>query len=92
MGVFAVDFRARARNWWGFRGCLLVSNRASFEGRRGGEEGQGAGGVQVVWTGVEMWEMGDLKHQKLGTHLRARTGDRSFLVTAGIGPGSSRRY
>jgi hypothetical protein len=43
MGVFAVDFRGRARNWWG----LLVSNRASFEGRRDGGEGQGAGVVQV---------------------------------------------
>ena len=43
MGGFAVDFRGRARNWWG----LLVSNRASFEGRRGGGEGQGAGVVQV---------------------------------------------
>jgi hypothetical protein len=47
MGVFAVDFRGRARNWWGLRGGLLVSNRASFEGRRGGGEGQGAGVVQV---------------------------------------------
>jgi hypothetical protein len=43
MGVFAVDFRGRVRNWWG----LLVSNRASFEGRRDGGEGQGAGVVQV---------------------------------------------
>jgi hypothetical protein len=43
MGVFAVDFRGRARNWWG----LLVSNRASFEGRRDGVEGQGAGVVQI---------------------------------------------
>ena len=43
MGVFAVDFRGKARNWWG----LLVSNRASFEGRRDGGEGQGAGVVQV---------------------------------------------
>jgi hypothetical protein len=43
MGVFAVDFRGRARNWWG----LLVSNRASFEGRRDGGEGQDAGVVQV---------------------------------------------
>ena len=51
-GVFAVDFRGRARNWWG----LLFSNRASFEGRCDGGEGQGAGGVQIVWIGVEMWE------------------------------------
>jgi hypothetical protein len=29
-------------------GGLLVSNRASFEGRRGGGKGQGAGGVQIV--------------------------------------------
>ena len=35
---------------------LLVSNKASFEGRRGGCEGQGAGVVQRVWIGVEMWE------------------------------------
>ena len=54
MGVFAVDFRGRARNWWG----LLVSNRASFEGRRDGGEGQGAGVMQQVWIRVEMWEMG----------------------------------
>ena len=54
MGGFAVDFRGRARNWWG----LLVSNRASFEGRRGEGEGQGAGVVQRVWIGVEMWERG----------------------------------
>jgi hypothetical protein len=43
MGVFAVDFRGRARNRWG----LLVSNRASFEGRRDEGEGQGAGVVQI---------------------------------------------
>jgi hypothetical protein len=54
MGVFAVDFRGKGRNWWG----LLFSNRASFEGRRDGGEGQGAGVVQRVWTGVEMWERG----------------------------------
>ena len=54
MGDFAVDFREKARNWWG----LLVSNRASFEGRRGGVGRQGAGLVQRVWMGVEMWEMG----------------------------------
>src|SRR5258707_14236417 len=47
MGVFAVDFRRRARNWWGLRRSLLVSNRASFEGRRDGGEGQGAGVVQI---------------------------------------------
>jgi hypothetical protein len=50
MGVFAVDFRGRVRNWWG----LLLSNRASFEGRRDGGEVQGAGWVQLVWIGVEM--------------------------------------
>jgi hypothetical protein len=43
MGVLAVDFRATARNWWVF----LVSNKASFEGRRDGDEGQGAGVVQI---------------------------------------------
>jgi hypothetical protein len=53
MGVFAVDFRGRARNWWG----LLVSNRASFEGRRDEGEGQGAGVVRLMWMEVEMWEM-----------------------------------
>ena len=42
----------------GFIGGLLVSNQASFEGRREGRKGQGAGGVQVVWIGVEMWETG----------------------------------
>jgi hypothetical protein len=46
MGVFAVDFRGRARNWWG----LLVSYRAPFESRRDGGEGQGAG---VVHIGVD---------------------------------------
>ena len=50
MGVSAVDFRGRARNWWG----LLFSNRASFEGRCDGGEGQGAGGGQIVWIGIEM--------------------------------------
>jgi hypothetical protein len=43
MGVFAVDFRGTVRNWWG----LPISNRASFESRRDGGEGQGAGVVQV---------------------------------------------
>jgi hypothetical protein len=43
MGVLAVEFRATARNWWVF----LVSNKASFEGRRDGNEGQGAGVVQI---------------------------------------------
>ena len=43
MGVLAVDFRWRVRIWRGF----LVSNRASFEGRRDGGEGQGARVVQV---------------------------------------------
>ena len=47
MGVFAVDFRGRVRNSWVLRGGLLVSNRASFEGRRGGRKGQGAGVVQL---------------------------------------------
>ena len=56
MGVLAVDFRERARNWWDF----LVSNRASFEGRRGQGQEQGAGVVQRLWMGVEMWEMGSL--------------------------------
>jgi hypothetical protein len=55
MGHFAVDFRWKARNWWG----LLVSNLASFEGRRDGGQGQGAGVVQRVWMRVEMWERGD---------------------------------
>ena len=47
MGVFAVDFRGRVRKSWGLRGGLLVSNRASFEGRRDAPEGQGAGVVQI---------------------------------------------
>ena len=37
---------------------LLVSNRASFESRRDGVEGQGAEVVQIEWIGVEMWEIG----------------------------------
>src|SRR6266481_904599 len=60
MGVFAVDFRRRARNWWG----LLVSNRASFEGRRDGGEGQGAGVVQV---GVD--EGGNVGKGREGRHV-----------------------
>jgi hypothetical protein len=62
MGVFAVDFRGRARIWWG----LLVSNRASFEGRRDGGEGQGAGVVRLMWMGVEMWEMRVVKTDPVG--------------------------
>jgi hypothetical protein len=55
MGHFAVDFREKARTSWG----LLFSNRTSFEGKREGCEGQGAGVVQRVWIGVEMWERRD---------------------------------
>lgn len=51
MGPFAVDFRGMTRNSWGFRGGLLVSNRASFEGRRGVRKGQGAGVVQISVDG-----------------------------------------
>ena len=94
MGVFAVDFRERARNWW----ALLVSNRASFEGRRDGGEGQGAGVVQRVWMGVEMWErglFGDRDPTAIGCPIFAtvsssirwaiaRRRDPSLFVRAGI--------
>ena len=81
MGVFAVDFRGRARNWWG----LLLSHRASFEGRRDGGEGQGAGVVQRVWTGVEMWERRDLKERGCNVF--------GYLTTPPeLGAPSSRRF
>ena len=58
MGVLAVDFPQKARNWWG----LLVSNRALFEGRRSEDEGQGPGVVQIrvdgggnVGNGAPKW-------------------------------------
>ena len=57
-GAFCCGFSRESAKFVGFRWGLLVSNRASFEGRRGGQEGQGAGGVQIVWIGVEMWERG----------------------------------
>src|SRR5437588_209692 len=60
MGAFAVDFRKRARNWWDFR----VTNRAPFEGRRRQGQGQGAGVVQRVWMGVDMWEMRSLVREQ----------------------------
>jgi hypothetical protein len=50
---FAVDFRARARNSWALRGGLLLSNQASFEGRRGEQQGHGA---KVVQLGVDRLE------------------------------------
>jgi len=57
MGGFAVDFRGRVRNWWG----LLVSNRASFEGRRDGWDQQGAGVVQIGVDGGGNVGKGDTK-------------------------------
>jgi hypothetical protein len=51
MGVFAVDFREKARNWWVYWSVI----KASFERRRDREEEQGAGVVRLVWMGVEMW-------------------------------------
>ena len=69
MGAFAVDFRERARNWWG----LPVSNRASFEGRRGAWEGQGAGVVQVGVDGGGNVGKRDSKWQ-LKIECQLRTG------------------
>jgi hypothetical protein len=66
MGVLAVEFRRRARNQRG----LLFSNRASFEGRRGGGKGQGAGVVQMgVDRGGNVGK-GDVRHQSWVPHLR----------------------
>ena len=55
-GDFCCGFSQKSAKLVGF----LVTNRASFEGRRGQRQGQGAGVVQRVWMGVEMWEMGSL--------------------------------
>jgi hypothetical protein len=46
-GGFGCGFSPEGANLVGFPRGLLVSNRASFEGRRDGGEGQGAGVVQV---------------------------------------------
>jgi hypothetical protein len=55
IGSFAVDFSELAHGWRG----LLFSNKALFEGRLGGREGQGAEVVQIVWIGVEKEEKRD---------------------------------
>ena len=47
------------RVMWG----LLVSNRASFEGRRGGSKGQGA---EVVQLGVDEGGNVESKHYNIG--------------------------
>src|SRR4051794_23306378 len=52
-GHFSCGFSRWGATLAGFPQRLLVSNRASFETRRRGNEGQGAGVVQRVWTGVE---------------------------------------
>ena len=57
-GGFCCGFSRKGAKLVGLGGVLLVSNRASLEGRRDGREGQGAGAVQMVWMGVEMWERG----------------------------------
>jgi hypothetical protein len=77
MGVFAVDFRSRARNWWG----LLVSNRASFEGRPDEGEGQGAGLVRLMWMRVEMWERGVNLGIESGTRDARYRRPRSMLFS-----------
>ena len=53
-GRLAVESGQRVRLWRG----LLGGNGCRFEGRRNGGEAQGAGVVQWVWIGVEMWERG----------------------------------
>ena len=46
-GGFGCGFSRKGAKLVEFLRGLLVSNRASFEGRRGGGEGQGAGVVQI---------------------------------------------
>jgi len=58
MGVFAVDFRGRARNWWGFAGVYW-----SVIGHRLRVGAMGVKGKVQEWCrecgwGVEMWEKG----------------------------------
>jgi hypothetical protein len=54
MGLFAVDFRGTARNWWVY--WSVIGHRLKVGATD--PEGQGAGAVQMVWTRVEMWERG----------------------------------
>ena len=60
MGLFAVDFRGTARNWWVY--WSVIGHRFAAKGRRWPT---GKGKVQercrVVWIGVEMWERGTPK-------------------------------
>jgi hypothetical protein len=44
-GHFPCGFQVKGANFLG----LTVSSRAWFEGRREGQKGQGAEGVQIVW-------------------------------------------
>jgi hypothetical protein len=57
MGVLAVDFRERARNWWDF--WSVIGHRLSLGAM--GVKGKVQEWCRLVWTGVEMWEKG---HQK----------------------------
>ena len=54
MGLFAVDFRKTARNWWVY--WSVIGHRLKV----GAADGKGKvhETVQMVWIGVEMWERG----------------------------------
>ena len=56
MGVFAVDFRRRARNWWGFLGVYwsVIGHRLRVGAM--GVKGKVQEWCRLVWMGVEMWE------------------------------------
>ena len=53
IGVFAVDFRGRARNWWVY--WLVIGHRFRVGAKGGTDKAQEW--CRLVWTGVEMWEM-----------------------------------
>jgi hypothetical protein len=72
MGVFAVDFREKARNWWVY--WSVIGHRL----RVGAEEVKGK--VQewcrLVWMGVEMWERGCGNRRLNVSYVRAIGMDR----------------
>jgi hypothetical protein len=100
-GGFCCGFSRKGAKLVGFLRGLLVSNRASFEGRRGGGEGQGAGVVQSGVDGGGNVGKGDGKHQDLGAPSSRRSYRRQggpsregairFSLDIRTGPGSSRR-
>jgi hypothetical protein len=58
MGVFAVDFRGRVRNWWVYWSVIGHRLRVGAAGVKGKAQKW----CKLVWTGVEMWERG-LDHE-----------------------------